>query len=484
MDMDDTIFAPASIPGSGAISVIRVSGPDALKIADTLVTFKRGTALSSEAYTLKYGKVEGVDEVLVSIFRAPHSYTGEDSVEISCHASSYVVSRIMELLAAAGGRSAEPGEFTRRAFVNGKMDLAQAEAVADLISSSSEASHRIALNQVRGGYSSEIRALRAKLIELSALLELELDFSEEDVEFADRSKLYSLLEQTLGKIDSLATSFRAGNAIKNGVPVAIVGAVNSGKSTLLNALLGEERAIVSDIAGTTRDTVEEVLTLGGVQYRFIDTAGIRETGDLVEKMGITRSIDALKRADVVICVLDGAAPIEEVGKAAKEISSQLGADQKQIWVRNKVDIYDAIAPEEFPKHDMSYGVLELKYPAFGTYELDPESLASKIGIPSLLDISAKSGEGLDRLRSLLSATQEGRFSDSAVLVTNQRHYEALRSASTALRAVRRGLDSHIPSDLLAEDLRAATRSLSSITGDIDIDKDILGMIFEKFCVGK
>lgn len=229
MDMDDTIFAPASIPGSGAISVIRVSGPDALKIADTLVTFKRGTALSSEAYTLKYGKVEGVDEVLVSIFRAPHSYTGEDSVEISCHASSYVVSRIMELLAAAGGRSAEPGEFTRRAFVNGKMDLAQAEAVADLISSSSEASHRIALNQVRGGYSSEIRALRAKLIELSALLELELDFSEEDVEFADRSKLYSLLEQTLGKIDSLAASFRAGNAIKNGVPVAIVGAVNSGK---------------------------------------------------------------------------------------------------------------------------------------------------------------------------------------------------------------------------------------------------------------
>lgn len=484
MDINDTIFAPASIPGSGAISIIRMSGSDALKIADSLVTFKKGTALSAKSYTIKYGKIEGVDEVLVSVYRAPHSYTGEDCVEISCHASSYVVSRIMELIAAAGGRSALPGEFTRRAFVNGKMDLAQAEAVADLISSSSQASHRIALNQLRGGYSAEIRALRDKLIELSALLELELDFSEEDVEFADRSRLSDLLEQTLGKVDTLAASFRAGNAIKNGVPVAIVGAVNSGKSTLLNALLGEERAIVSDIAGTTRDTVEELLTLGGVQYRFIDTAGIRETGDVVEKMGIKRSIDALKRADVVICVLDGAAPLEEVKEAAKEISEQLVAEQKQIWVRNKVDIYDAIAPEEFPKHDTSYGILELKYPAFGTYEFDPAALASKLGLPSLLDISAKSGEGLDRLRSLLSATQEGRFADSAVLVTNQRHYEALRSAATALRAVRRGLDSQTPSDLLAEDLRAATRALSSITGDIDLDKDILGMVFEKFCIGK
>ena len=484
MDINDTIFAPASIPGSGAISIIRMSGSDALKIADSLVTFKKGTALSAKSYTIKYGKIEGVDEMLVSVYRAPHSYTGEDCVEISCHASSYVVSRIMELIAAAGGRSALPGEFTRRAFVNGKMDLAQAEAVADLISSSSQASHRIALNQLRGGYSAEIRALRDKLIELSALLELELDFSEEDVEFADRSRLSDLLEQTLGKVDTLAASFRAGNAIKNGVPVAIVGAVNSGKSTLLNALLGEERAIVSDIAGTTRDTVEELLTLGGVQYRFIDTAGIRETGDVVEKMGIKRSIDALKRADVVICVLDGAAPLEEVKEAAKEISEQLVAEQKQIWVRNKVDIYDAIAPEEFPKHDTSYGILELKYPAFGTYEFDPAALASKLGLPSLLDISAKSGEGLDRLRSLLSATQEGRFADSAVLVTNQRHYEALRSAATALRAVRRGLDSQTPSDLLAEDLRAATRALSSITGDIDLDKDILGMVFEKFCVGK
>lgn len=484
MDINDTIFAPASIPGSGAISIIRMSGSDALKIADSLVTFKKGTALSAKSYTIKYGKIEGVDEVLVSVYRAPHSYTGEDCVEISCHASSYVVSRIMELIAAAGGRSALPGEFTRRAFVNGKMDLAQAEAVADLISSSSQASHRIALNQLRGGYSAEIRALRDKLIELSALLELELDFSEEDVEFADRSRLSDLLEQTLGKVDTLAASFRAGNAIKNGVPVAIVGAVNSGKSTLLNALLGEERAIVSDIAGTTRDTVEELLTLGGVQYRFIDTAGIRETGDVVEKMGIKRSIDALKRADVVICVLDGAAPLEEVKEAAKEISEQLVAEQKQIWVRNKVDIYDAIAPEEFPKHDTSYGILELTYPAFGTYEFDPAALASKLGLPSLLDISAKSGEGLDRLRSLLSATQEGRFADSAVLVTNQRHYEALRSAATALRAVRRGLDSQTPSDLLAEDLRAATRALSSITGDIDLDKDILGMVFEKFCIGK
>ena len=286
LNYGDTICAPATSVGAGAISIIRMSGPDALRITDEVVRFSSGTAQGSKGYTLKFGRIPDVDEVLVSIFRAPHSYTGEDSVEISCHASSFVVSRLLELLIAAGARSAEPGEFTRRAFVNGKMDLAQAEAVADLISAGSEAAHRVAVNQLRGKYSLELKGLRDELLKLATLLELELDFSEEDVEFADRSRLKALLDEVSAHVVRLCDSFRTGNAIKKGVPVAIVGAVNSGKSTLLNALLGEDRAIVSDIPGTTRDTIEEVMVLDGVQFRFIDTAGIREASDCVEKIGI------------------------------------------------------------------------------------------------------------------------------------------------------------------------------------------------------
>lgn len=285
---DGTICAPATIPGTGAISIIRVSGEDSLAIADKVIEVKGESLSETEGYRLRYGTIfadDGsvLDNVIVSVFRAPHSYTGENSVEISCHASRFIVNEVLELLVDAGARIAAPGEFTRRAFVNGKMDLAQAEAVADVIASQSAAAHRVAMNQLKGGFSSELKTLREKLLTMTSLLELELDFSEEDVEFASRSELGSLVEETLTHIVRLTDSFSRGNAIKNGVPVAIVGATNTGKSTLLNALLGEERAIVSDIAGTTRDTIEETLNLGGVMFRFIDTAGIRETDELVEK---------------------------------------------------------------------------------------------------------------------------------------------------------------------------------------------------------
>ena len=327
-EYDDTICAPATSVGAGAISVIRVSGRDSISIADRVVECRKGMLSDAPGYSMKYGMVykgsvaEILDDVVVSVFRAPHSYTGEDSVEISCHASSYIVTELLGLLVAAGARMAGPGEFTRRAFVNGKLDLAQAEAVADVIGASSEAAHRVAVNQLRGGYSSELKSLRDKLLEAAAMMELELDFSEEEVEFADRKELRTLLESLRTQVSRLAASFRAGNALKNGVPVAIVGAANAGKSTLLNALLGEDRAIVSPVAGTTRDTIEEVLTLDGIQFRFIDTAGLRDTSDEIERMGISRSYDALQRADVVIGVLDGSLPHSAVSVSALEIKSQ------------------------------------------------------------------------------------------------------------------------------------------------------------------
>ena len=493
---DDTICAPATSVGAGAVSIIRVSGPDALALADRIVEFRNGSASASDGYMLKYGSVPGVDEVLVSIFRAPHSYTGEDSVEIACHASAYIVQRIMELLIAGGARSADPGEFTRRAFVNGKMDLAQAEAVADLIAAGSEAAHKVALNQLRGRYSDALRDLRERLVRLASLLELELDFSEEDVEFADRTELRRLLDETDARISALRDSFRLGNAIRKGVPVAIVGAVNAGKSTLLNALLGEDRAIVSDVPGTTRDTVEEILTLGGVQFRFIDTAGIRESSDTVERKGIERSLQSLSKADVVLGVLDGCAPLEESRKACAEIVSHLSPGQNLIIVRNKVDAFDAIAPEEFPAVDRSYGIFPLNYPAFGTYNLDPDAFADAlkayleekgITVPegfSVLDISARTGEGLDSLRERISAPYMSvSASPDATLVSNLRHYEALTRAAEELARVRSGLDSGATPDLLADDLRAAIYSLNSIFGEVT-SEDILQTIFQRFCIGK
>ena len=444
----DTICAPATSVGTGAVTVIRVSGPEALPVADRLIRFKRGSAVASEGYSLKFGEIPGVDEVVAGIYRAPHSYTGEDSVEISCHASRYIADKILSLLCEAGARPAEPGEFTRRAFLNGKMDLAQAEAVADLIAADTQAAHRVAVGQLKGGYSQELRSLRDSLVEIAALMELELDFSEEDVEFADRGKLRDLLQKASAHISALADSFKAGNAIKNGVPVAIVGPVNAGKSTLLNALLGEERAIVSDIPGTTRDTVEETLTIGGILFRFIDTAGLRDTSDTIEIKGIERSYASLNKAEVVIGVLDALASQEESEKASEAIKAALSPAQSLILVRNKIDA------------------------------------VSNPVKSSALDISAKTGLGLDSLRKRLLESRGPLVSDNnATLVTNLRHYEALRAAGESLARVQSGLDAGLSQDLLAEDLRSAIYSLNSIFGEVT-SEDILQTIFQRFCIGK
>lgn len=477
MRFEDTICAPATSLG-GAICVIRMSGPQTFGIVDSIVRFRKGDAASSKGYTLKFGTIHDgaqlLDEVVVSIFRAPASYTGEDSVEISCHASSYIVGRILALLVDNGARMAGPGEFTQRAFVAGKMDLSQAEAVADVISSGSAYAHKVAMNQLKGGYSHELMLLRDKLVELASLMELELDFSEEEVEFADRSHLYSLLDSAVSQIDRLAASFSVGNAIKNGVPVAIVGAANSGKSTLLNALLGEERAIVSPIAGTTRDTIEEVMVLDGIQFRFIDTAGIRETSDFVEKAGIERSWQKLERADVVLAVLDLTSADWQL--AASEIMEHAREEQEVILVGNKVDV----AQEYAAACGEAESLEKVEVCAEGYCDGQASIAEARV-----LPISAKTGAGLDELRSLIVSSQRRRIDESGTLVTNYRHYEALRTASRDLSAVRTALQSSLPTDLVAEDLRSAITSLNAIFGQSAISTEtLLGEIFGRFCIGK
>ena len=472
----DTICAPATSAGTGAIAVIRLSGPDALAAVDRVVAFRSGTAAAAKGYTVKFGNAAGLDDVLVSIFRAPRSYTGEDAAEISCHASPYIVSALLDKLTEAGCRLAEPGEFTRRAYVNGKMDLAQAEAVADVIAASSAAQHRVAMNQLRGGYSAELRGLRKQLLELTSLLGLELDFSEEDVEFADRSRLRDLLGTACSHCRQLADSFRLGNAIKNGVPVAIVGAPNSGKSTLLNALLRDDRAIVSDIPGTTRDTVEETCVIDGVLFRFIDTAGIREASDEVERLGIERTFRKIGEAEIVLGVVDASMPQEAVSAAISEIAGRVDSSrQKLLILLNKAD---------------------RSGPASGTTTIDPEpghgghpkpasgtaTISFSVDSCDQLRISAKHGTGLEARRAARAA-RAGVAAAPGTLVTNARHAAALREAAASLSAVSDGLDRGIPSDLRAEDLRAALASLGTITGLITTD-EVLGEIFSKFCIGK
>lgn len=465
---EDTIVAPATVPGTGAVTMIRVSGRDALGIVGKVVSCPGGQVESAPANTIRYGLVRSedgqvLDEVMVSVFRAPHSYTGEDSAEITCHASSYVASELMRLLCKAGARMASPGEFTRRAFVNGKMDLAQAEAVADVISSSGAASLRVAMNQLRGGYSSELKALRSKLMEMASLLELELDFSEEDVQFADREKLTGLLDESRSRLLSLTDSFRYGNALKEGVPVVIAGAANSGKSTLLNSLLGEERAIVSEIAGTTRDTVEETLTVEGVKFRFIDTAGLRPTDDAIESIGIERSYKKISQAAVVLAILDLTAGEEENGALISDIVSRIKpSEQKLIVLLNKVDI---LAP------NINVSLLN-------------NSVSSADEKVVKIYISAKTGFGLDLLKNELAKTQKDKTFDSdQTVVTNLRHYQALSEATGYLEKVSIGITSGSPTELLAEDLRQALNQLGTITGEVTSD-DILGEIFSRFCIGK
>ena len=494
---EDTICAPATIPGTGAISVIRVSGPDALTIADKVVTCRKGSISEADGYTLKFGVIYNIidncnsndcyalsnksikqiiDEVLVSVFRAPHSYTGENSVEISCHASSYIVSEIMSLLYAAGARAAEPGEFTQRAFLNGKMDLAQAEAVADVIASQNAAAHRIAFKQMKGGFSSELRGMRGELLELVSLMELELDFSEEEVEFADRTRLDSLLEQIIAHVGRLIDSFRLGNAIKNGVPVAIAGATNTGKSTLLNALLGEDRAIVSDIHGTTRDTVEETLNIDGILFRFIDTAGLRETTEVVEQIGIQRTFKKIGEASIVLGMIDLTRDFESTCETIRSIVDKVDFTcQKLIYLLNKTDISDVNKNVTIENYIVSY--------------IDNKLVESNInyndkGEVKIIPISAKTGAGLSDLRSYLAFSQRDLLGDSdTTLVTNQRHAQALSDARTSLLRVREGLASGLPTDLAAQDIREAIYHLGSIVGEISTD-EVLGNIFANFCIGK
>ena len=471
---EDTICAPATVPGTGAISVIRVSGPDALAIADKVITCRKGTIAEAPGYTIKFGNIYDasgalLDEVLVSVFRAPHSYTGENSVEISCHASSFIASSVMDLLYAVGARAAEPGEFTQRAFLNGKMDLAQAEAVADVIASQNAAAHRIAFKQMKGGFSSELKGMRGELLELVSLMELELDFSEEEVEFADRSRLDSLLEQIIAHVGRLIDSFRLGNAIKNGVPVAIAGATNTGKSTLLNTLLREDRAIVSDISGTTRDTIEGTMAIGGTTFRFIDTAGLRETSDVVEQMGIERTVEQLRKTSIALWIVDPAADYTQMEITAKKILPEC-RDKKLAILINKSDTIR----EERLAEVMEWG----------------KTLVAECGEDIVWNdndmwaISARLRSNLDRLEEfLVRSAALPAISSGDVVVTNVRHYEALTRALKEIKEVKHGLNLGLSGDLVSEHLRAAIHNLSEIVGEVTND-EVLGNIFANFCIGK
>ena len=465
---EDTICAIATASGMGAIAVIRISGSNSFPIVAQVFqqngkAFETDKSLSHKAY---FGQIvdgnDMLDEVLVTFFKGPHSFTGEDSVEISVHGSVFIQQRLLQLLISKGCRMAEAGEFTRRAFVHRKFDLTQAEAIADLIASQNAAAHRVAMNQMKGGFSDELKTLRDKLLEITALMELELDFSEEDVEFADRTQLNLLLDSAIAHITRLTESFRLGNAIKNGIPVAIVGETNTGKSTLLNALLGEERAIVSDIAGTTRDTIEETLNIDGILFRFIDTAGLRETEEAIEKIGIERSYKKLSEADIVIGMLDATKNYNALREAARNIIEKTDLTQQVLFLL--INKTDQIVTEQGLCNRLRY------------------DLQIEIGQTAIMLISAKQSIGLDDLRSKLAVCKKN-FDTNATLVTNLRHYEALRNALESLKSVRQSLADNIPTDLVAQDLRLALYHLGTITGEVTTD-EVLGTIFSRFCIGK
>ncbi|MGL2966281.1 tRNA uridine-5-carboxymethylaminomethyl(34) synthesis GTPase MnmE [Flavobacterium sp. XGLA_31] len=461
----ETIVALASPSGAGAIAVIRISGNQAFPIAEQVFQSVSGKSiLKQKTHTIHLGHIveEGkvYDQVLLSLFKNPHSYTGEDVIEISCHGSTYIQQQIIQLLLRKGCRMAQAGEFTLRAFLNGKLDLSQAEAVADLISSDNEASHQIAMQQMRGGFSNEIAKLREELLNFASLIELELDFAEEDVEFADRTQFRELLNRIEFVLKRLIDSFAVGNVIKNGIPVAIVGEPNVGKSTLLNALLNEERAIVSEIAGTTRDTIEDELVINGIGFRFIDTAGIRETEDVVESIGIKKTFEKIEQAQVIIYLMD---------------SSQLALDNENL---KEVRIELEKIKNQFPmKALVVIGNKADKLTAAQTAHLTNT-------IPNILLLSAKDKLGIDDLKNqLLSFVNTGALRNNETIVTNTRHYDSLLKALEEIQKVRFGLDSHLSSDLMAIDIKQALYYFGEITGEVTND-ELLGNIFANFCIGK
>ncbi|MGM0391219.1 MAG: tRNA uridine-5-carboxymethylaminomethyl(34) synthesis GTPase MnmE [Bacteroidota bacterium] len=462
MRLNDTIVALATPSGAGAIAVIRVSGPDAIKMVAPLFKGKSNKNIQDQpSHTLHLGNlIDGeriLDEVLISIFHGPRSYTGENTIEISCHGSQYIQQEIIQLLIRKGARSAEAGEFTLRAFLNGKMDLSQAEAVADLISSENQASHQIAMQQMRGGFSNEIQRLRQELLDFASLIELELDFAEEDVEFANRDQFRDLVSRIQQVLKRLIDSFATGNVIKNGIPVAIIGEPNVGKSTLLNALLNEERAIVSEIAGTTRDSIEDEISIGGVGFRFIDTAGIRETQDVIEGLGIKRTFEKIAQAQVIIFLLNAEIFKVQSSKFKVEIEKiQNKFPQKPILiVANKTD-------------QLSEG----------------EISNLKAEIPNLISISAKENIGVEELKAkLLDFVNLGELQNNNTIVTNSRHYSALLSALEEINKVQEGLNNNLTGDLLAIDIRQALYHFGEITGQVTND-ELLGNIFANFCIGK
>ncbi len=464
MTDSSTICAVSTPPGTGGIAVIRLSGKLAFVLTELLFTpFQPGKLLSAQAGgTFHVGMIhdgnQEIDEVVVSLFRAPHSYTGEDVVEISCHGSLFVQQKILQLLIDKGARMATPGEFTQRAFLHGKMDLSQAEAVADLIASSNAASHKIALHQMRGGFSEEIRKLRQQLLKFTALIELELDFSEEEVEFADRTALANLTGEIEALIRRLLDSFRLGNAIKNGIPVAIVGDTNVGKSTLLNALLNEEKAIVSEIHGTTRDVIEDVVNIHGTAFRFFDTAGIRDTSDAIESLGIERTFSKLRQAEIVLLVVDLTYPSPTLLDMIKNIRQHI-ENQHLIIVANKTDRQ-----------------LTETNRALKNLQLQPNE--------DLVFISAKAKSNLDELIGLMKETLAvNKVGANDVIVSNMRHYEALSLALASIHRVQGGLRDHISGDFLSQDIRECLYSLGSIIGEVTED-EVLGYIFKNFCIGK
>lgn len=530
-----TICARATAPGRGAIAIIRISGPQSGEIlartvfaaanADAARTGAAGEDRAKAEWPYPAGKMvfgtvrdaQGtvIDEVMAVCFRAPHSYTGEDSAEIYCHGSQYIVSEILRVLLSAGAVLAGPGEFTQRAFLNGKMDLAQAEAVADLIASETRAAHDIALKQLRGGYSDELRSMRVEMLDIVSLMELELDFSEEDVEFADRTRVLGLIDRVSEHIARLVDSFALGNAIRNGIPVAIVGAVNTGKSTLLNAILGEERAIVSDIEGTTRDTIEDTVNIGGTTFRFIDTAGIRNATETIEIIGIQRTWAALGKASVILMMLDATRP-EYFAETLTNLASRVNPGQKLYILLNKTDLLTAPSSREpqpsalpHPEHGSERpGMAEAEprpehasmsdsehKPDFGTILTHPAvsamigriaELAAQAGLSpeGIIPICARRRIGIAQITDALASTAADYSADqSATLVTSMRHYQALKEALETLRRTRQGLTDGISTEFVTQDMREALYHIGTITGQVTSD-EILGNIFGKFCIGK